>query len=447
MITYLPEIYPDELVYSWFCRYYIHSGCFTHSMALKELLYNRCNNPSKEFIGHLNPDAEKKIKEIYNIDELIMNHTMFPQYARFIPLEQKKKALYHLGHDFCDAHHLFCILPRNDNEQYLRFCPLCAMEDREKYGETYWHRKHQIRNMNICTKHKCKLEQSDVTAKSEQTFILCPAENHVYDKEPIIVDNPLLIQFSEYIEYIFDAHINFNDIHLCAILYHGMSKTKYLKSTGRTRYTKMLADDIKEYYTDLGISNIASLYQIQRTLLGNRFDFSVVCQIAFFLGMTIEELINPSLTKEQIEQEQNSHYMKDITPIDWNQFDKDTAPMLEKIVKDIYYGYASDIGRPERVSEKIVYRELDLLGHRLENMPICKSIFEKYTESYPESWARRIIWSYNKLKEEKENFYWSDIRLLSGVKKHNVKTTIPFLSKHADKETFDAIINLVGELE
>lgn len=26
MITYLPEIYPDELVYSWFCRYAIHSG-------------------------------------------------------------------------------------------------------------------------------------------------------------------------------------------------------------------------------------------------------------------------------------------------------------------------------------------------------------------------------------------------------------------------------------
>ncbi len=50
MISYLPEIYPDELVYSWFCRYYVHSGCLTHRMALKEILYSRCNNPSKEFI-------------------------------------------------------------------------------------------------------------------------------------------------------------------------------------------------------------------------------------------------------------------------------------------------------------------------------------------------------------------------------------------------------------
>lgn len=41
MIAYLPEIYPDELVYSWFCRYYIHTGCITNAMAFRELLYNR----------------------------------------------------------------------------------------------------------------------------------------------------------------------------------------------------------------------------------------------------------------------------------------------------------------------------------------------------------------------------------------------------------------------
>lgn len=62
-----------------------------------------------------------------------------PQYARFIPLTEKKKALYHLGHDSCDVHHLFPVLPRNDGERYLRFCPSCVKEDRETYGEAYWH--------------------------------------------------------------------------------------------------------------------------------------------------------------------------------------------------------------------------------------------------------------------------------------------------------------------
>ncbi len=57
MITYLPEIYPDELVYSWFCRYYVHSVYLTHKAVMTQLLFNSHNNLSKEFIGHLNPEA------------------------------------------------------------------------------------------------------------------------------------------------------------------------------------------------------------------------------------------------------------------------------------------------------------------------------------------------------------------------------------------------------
>lgn len=446
MITYLPEIYPDELVYSWFCRYYVHSGCFNSSMALKELLKKRSNNPSKEFIGNLNPEAKEKITEMYDMDYLILNHTMFPQYARFLPASEKKDALYKLGHDFCDAHHIFAILPRKEGEKYLRYCPVCALEDRQKYKETYWHRKHQLRNMSICPKHRCKLIESNVSAKSEQEFTLRVAESNLEDMRVEIADNPLLIYFSSFLENVFDAPVNFeNDAPLSSILYDGMSKTKYLKPSGRSRYTRMLANDMKIYYEDFGICNVASIYQVQRAVLGTRFEFSVACQIAFFLGIQPEELTNSSLTREQIEQEQDSHYMKDSAPIDWNQFDEETAPILEQVARDIYDGTASEIGRPERVSEKIVYRELGLHQHRLENMPKCRVIFKRYTESYPESWARKIIWAYQKLKEERRHipFYWSDIRKIAGVKKADFESVIPYLPKHTDKTTVDKIIKLV----
>ena len=115
MITYLPEIYPDELVYSWFCRYFVHSGYLTHKAALQDILQNRHNNPSKEFLGHLTPDILTAIKRMYPIDKIIIEHTMFPQYARFIPLEQRKNTLYSIGNDFCDVHHLFAVLPRSDS--------------------------------------------------------------------------------------------------------------------------------------------------------------------------------------------------------------------------------------------------------------------------------------------------------------------------------------------
>lgn len=446
MIAYFPTIYPDELVYSWFCRYYIHSGYFSHKMVLQDLYCKRSDNPSKEFIGNLNSESLEQIEKIYSLDELVLNHTMYPQYARFIPLEQKKTALYRLGHDTCDAHHLFSITPRNDSEQHLRFCSLCVQEDREKYGETYWHRKHQIRNMGICLKHKCQLMESSVSAKSEQSFTFCPAENNTCDNKPAFENDPLTIRFAVYLESVFETPMNLEyDVPISSILYNGMSRTKYLKPFGRSRYTKKFVDDMNEFYRSIDAFTISSIHQVQRALLGSRFDFSAICQIAFFLGMQIKELVSSSLTIEQIQQEQNSHYMKDTSPVDWKLLDTETAPVLEKVIRGVYDGTANESGRPERISERLVYRKMDLLGHQLENMTKCKTIFERYTESYPESWARKIIWAYQKLKETNQPFYWSDIRRISGVKKKNFQSTIPYLVQHTNANTADKIIALVGE--
>ncbi len=444
MIVYLPSIYPDELVYSWFCRYYVHLGCFSHKMALQELYCKKSDYLNKEFIGNLNHGAIEQIEKIYPMDELVVDHTMYPQYARFIPLEKKKEALYRLVHESCDVHHLFCVLPRNEGEQYLKFCPLCAKEDREVYGETYWHRKHQIRNMGICVKHKCRLMESSVPAKSEQSFTFCPAENYTYDRDVVFENDSPLVRYMEYLVSVFDSEMDFdNDIPISSILYDGMSRTKYLKPSGRSRYTKRLADNMNEFYRNMGIRSVASVYQIQRVLLENLYDFSVVCQIAFYLGMRVEELTAPSLTKEQIEQEQDSHYMRNTAPVDWELLDRETAPVLEKFAKGVYDGTASENGRPERVSEKLVYREMNLLGHQLENMPRCKAIFEKYTESYPENWARKVIWAYRKLEEEGKTFYWTDVRRISGVKRKNLQDVVPYFREHAGADTVERIKELI----
>ena len=444
MIAYMPTIYPDELVYSWFCRYYVHSGCFSHKTVLQELYCKKSDYLSKEFIGNLNNEALEQIGEIYSLDKLVLDHTMYPQYARFVPLTEKKEALYRLGHDSCDVHYLFPVLPRNDGERYLRYCPLCVKRDRETYGEAYWHRKHQIRNMSICVEHKCRLMESSVPAKSEQSFTFCPAENYTYDREVVFENDLSVIQYMEYLVSVFDSVMDFdNDIPISSILYNGMSRTKYLKPSGRSRYTKMLADDMNEFYRNMGICNVASVYQIQRVLLENLYDFSAVCQIAFYLGMGAEELTASTLTKEQIQQEQDSHYMRNTVPVDWELLDRETAPVLEMVVKGVYDGTANENGRPERVSERMVYREMNLLGHQLENMPRCKAVFEKYTESYPESWARKIIWAYRKLEEEGKPFYWTDIRRISGVKKKNLQKIVPYLISHTNADTVNRIMELV----
>lgn len=444
MITYLPELYPDELVYSWFCRYYAHSGYITYKSALEDILYKRHNNPSKEFLGRLSPQMLQAIQSRYNIEDLIKNHTMLPQYARFISIEEKEKAIYHIGYDFCDAHHLFAILPRHECDAFLKYCPLCVSEDRRKYGETYWHRTHQLRNIQVCHKHGCLLVPSDVSGKSEGDYTLNPAETHTATTEPVMVINQDKFKYAKYLSDVFSTEMNLEkDIPISAVLYNAMKSTKYMKSSGRSRYTKQLAEDMHRYYMSIELPDIASMYQIQRVLLGDRFDFSVVCQIAYFLGMSVAELTAPQLTEAEIYEEQNSHYMKDKEPIDWNAYDAETAPRLETMAYAIYTGSANFSGRPERVSEKIIYREMGFPQHRLEILPLCRAVFEKYAESYEENWARRIIWAYEKLSGENKPFYWSDIRKLTGVKKSNIEKVIPFIKKHSTRKIARSIIQII----
>lgn len=446
MTGFMPVIYPDELVYSWFCRYYVHSGYPNNKMALEDILYNRHNNPSKEFLGHLNPEMVQVIRNMYPMDILVLEHTMFPQYARFIKCTKKKDALYRLGNDFCDAHLLFTILPRSEEDKYLKYCPVCASEDREQYGEAYWHRKHQIRNMNVCTKHKCRLVKSTVPAKSEQSFTLDPAEIVVQDVMVKLDVNLLEMEFASYMEGIFEAPMDFeNDIATSTILFYGMEGTKYMSSTGKTRNTQMLVDDMQNYYKGIGLNDVASIYQIQRTLLGSRSDFSIVCQIAFYLGISVGGLLYPPLSEKQILNVQETRCSKEETPEDWNQYDEDMVPVLEKVAYDIYHGNSNDMGRPERVSERMVYKFAGIPSHRLENMPKCRKILNKYKESYAQNWARRLVWAYRKVKADKVDkpVFWCDIRELSGVKKKNADVVIPLLGQYADKTDTDAIRSLI----
>lgn len=37
MLSYFPNLYPDELLYSWFARYHDHSGNTSSKQTMKEL--------------------------------------------------------------------------------------------------------------------------------------------------------------------------------------------------------------------------------------------------------------------------------------------------------------------------------------------------------------------------------------------------------------------------
>lgn len=449
MITYIPEIYPDELVYSWFCRYAVYSGNVSNSQVLQDLYRNNHDLPFKEFIGNLNSSARKQISNMYPLETLVLEHTMYPQYARFIPLEQKKNALYKLCYENCDFHHLFSVLPRYENEEFLKYCPLCAKEDREKYGETYWHRKHQLRNLTICSKHKCKLLNSSISAKNRNIFIFYAAEIAVTQTEEkcIIYENNLLsIKFAKYMEQIFESPMNFeNSVPVDAVLYSIIKDAKYINQTGSQKYLTKFTTDMTCFYEKMGLNNIASINSMRRTFHGEVYDFSLICQIGFFLNILPEALVNPQFSNQQITdilKQKNEGKIKRNFIADINQYDTDMFHIIESIAKDIYDGTADDMGRPEKVTEKYVCKILGVGRERFKNMPKCKKILEKYSESSPELWARKVIWSYGWLKNNtsETSIFLSQIVKISGVKKTRISMALPYLSKYTSQDVIEDII-------
>ena len=426
MITYLPPVYPDELVYSWFCRYYVHSGSLTHKMALNDLFCKRSDSLSKEFIGNLNPEARERIEKVMSMEDVVLKHTMFPQYARFsIGKEQILNTLINNG--AVDVHNVFTVLPRENDDRFLKYCPLCVKEDRARYGETYWHRAHQIRGMKVCAKHRCVLYPSDVSAISYNSFSFYSAEFSVNEKvEAVAADNKLL-DYSRYIVNVFNAPIDFeNKVPISSVLYKALKDKDYLK--GSQRKTRQLSEDLRRFFNALPMSYTASFNQVQRVLHGGLYEFSTVCQIAYFLGVSFDDLVSPKLTKEEIAE---GTFHRKAKKKEWEAIDKEIAPALEKFAADIYNGINTD-GRPEKVSLKRVCRAFGLHEQSFECLSKCKSIVDRYSETQEEYWAREIIWAYKMLVEKEKPFYWSDIRKLTGIKKCNLDRVLPYLADHPE---------------
>ena len=164
MISYFPSAYQDELLYSQLARFYIKSGYLAYRFAAEDLFISKTTRPDIEFVNAYRPEALKLITRNESFERVIQKHTMFGYYGRFIKPERRKQAFQSLVSMGEEYHNLLSIPKRKDRvSRYLRYCPLCVNADRQTFGETYWHRVHQMTGVNICPIHHCNLIDTDIT--------------------------------------------------------------------------------------------------------------------------------------------------------------------------------------------------------------------------------------------------------------------------------------------
>ena len=289
MISYFPQIYPDELLYSQLARYYYKSGYMAYIFAPEDLFTNRWVRPDIEFVNSYTQNAYGAITRNLPLYEVIMKHTMFPYYGRLLDKKRRNKAFSALV-NMQSGYRNLLVIPKTNKARYLRYCPLCVSEDRQRYGETYWHRMHQMIGVDDCPIHFCSLINSDVLISSKAPPRLVTAEEVASENCVYTVNsNDTEKRLYQYISTVFKSDINLeNDVQIGDYLSYRLQNTKYM--TGRMRNMKALTYDYNKFY-----GTETELWRIQKILTNVNVKIKDICMLAMFLEITPEELNNPHI--------------------------------------------------------------------------------------------------------------------------------------------------------
>ncbi|MBD5451207.1 MAG: TniQ family protein [Lachnospiraceae bacterium] len=479
-IVYFPEPYPDELIFSVLARYYVHSGYPAYTFCAEDIFADKKVRPDMEFLNVMRLEVLEALCKKKPMAELVEKHTMFPYYARFLPCERRNKAFEALYNMSGDYNNLLAVpKQKNGEKKYLRYCPMCVEEDRQLYGESYWHRSHQMAGVRICPVHGCRLLNSSAIISGKASPNLITAEQAIKEMD-IIYENEVEIQLAEYVGKVFQSDMDMkNPVAVGQFLHSQMAGTEYLSARGEQRNIQKLYDDFMVFYKDLSLQGLTELWQVQKVFNNYRLNCFEVCQIAMFLNIPIEKLCNmelPDRTQEQIFDDKvkelhrqglkypeiakrlNASYnvVKPVgagsygkysygkkvyqkggaKPKDWERIDRESLPLVKATVKQLW---SSEDERPHRVTKFAVCKILGFPDKRLELMPLCKNEVLKYQESQEQYWAREMVWAVGKIQKEGKNLNWKQVRILTNMRKINAMSCLPYLKVIAEPVLYDKV--------
>ena len=481
MLGLFPKLYPDELIYSVLARYYVRSGYSNYVFAAEDLFQNRYVRPSFEYASPLNDEVITYLREIDNIQNVLLRHTMFPYHCRFLPMERKNKAMQALI-NMDSNYRNYILFPRRTEIPSMRYCPLCAADERKNYGETYWHRLHQIYELPVCPVHKCFLMNTDYKLSGKLPPNLISAEIVIPLSENIILcDNEKLLLLARYIKEIFDLPIKMDSDFAASDLFKRRTEKRcYRTPRGEVCRITSLYNDFAEYYKGI-IDDIPDQWKIHKLLIGQRFDFWEIVLLAFFLGIEssklqeesdtkkfqyevfdnqIGELHNGGLSYPQIAKRmglsihtiKNAAYLKTKKtkprqkrggkpgrrPIDWPRMDEE---MLPRVIETITELKSSE--KPVRITVGGVARAVGLKSKQIDKLTQCKAEIEKHCQSQEEFWAQKVVWAWGELSKEGKMISIKKIRLLTNMSTGQINRCLNEL-KNKDLELFDEISKLLN---
>lgn len=187
MILNFPLPYDDELFYSVCARYGARTAYKDYATLCKELFgdYYYAEQvllPTKldYFLEQLSDNYPLTLRD------LLDGHTLLPYFAPFISLQRLNLVQKYVRDKKKTPSTPLFSSSSVRSPQFLKYCAICVSEDKQRHGETYWRRSHQVPGVRVCLKHNTFLEVSEVSTKTGgRRHHFVPADEGVRAVKPV----------------------------------------------------------------------------------------------------------------------------------------------------------------------------------------------------------------------------------------------------------------------
>jgi len=350
-MPFFPTPYPDELLYSVLARYHLRSGNISFKATMEDAFGTKNATAVVELPSNINAlISNLPLNTEYTADYLIDNHTLFPFYTAFLPPKKSQwvrnnmrkrngKGIY--GKTGIMASSIVA-------NKYFKFCPLCNEEDKEKYGEIYWHRIHQIPGVLVCPKHQVMLCDSKVPIKgyNKHQYVAASEENCIKsDKVVVYSDKTMshLINLAKDVEFLLNNQFERRP----AEWFHEQYRAKLIEQGFATIngnvMQKKLTKEFVQFYGEEFLTLVQSSIEIgsENNWLADMVRGSKRAShpirhllLARFLGITISDLFYRQLT------------YKPFGDGPWPCLNPAAEHYLKPVVKQLKISYSNDTKRP-----------------------------------------------------------------------------------------------------
>jgi hypothetical protein len=186
-----PHPYNEELIYSVIARARVHFLISSPKWLIEQVLKSRTSIATLDLPSHLNRLSSQFIFSPLTVETLVFQHTLFPLYASFIPQERKARCIEWMSGKSNGGVHLATgsVASRLPSRHSVRYCPSCAAEQIQAYGEPYWQRIHQVVGLSTCTKHHVRLEIADYCRSKRHRHEYFPASKYHLQLTPVAENN------------------------------------------------------------------------------------------------------------------------------------------------------------------------------------------------------------------------------------------------------------------